>query len=30
MGALSRLLDQNNDGNVMDDVSGMLGKAFNR
>lgn len=28
MGALSRFLDQNNDGSVMDDVSGMLGKAF--
>jgi hypothetical protein len=30
MGALSRLLDQNQDGNVMDDVGGMLGKAFGR
>jgi len=30
MGALSRFLDHNNDGNVMDDVSGMLGKAFKR
>jgi hypothetical protein len=30
MGALSRFLDQDNDGNVMDDVSGMLGKAFKR
>lgn len=30
MGALSRFLDQDNDGNVMDDVSGMLGKAFGR
>ena len=28
MGALSRFLDQDNDGNVMDDVGGMLGKAF--
>ncbi|MBA3445761.1 MAG: DUF937 domain-containing protein [Gemmatimonadales bacterium] len=30
MGALSRFLDQDNDGSVMDDVSGMLGKAFRR
>jgi hypothetical protein len=30
MGALSRFLDQNNDGSVMDDVSGLLGKAFRR
>jgi hypothetical protein len=30
MGALSRFLDQDNDGNVMDDVGGMLGKAFGR
>jgi hypothetical protein len=30
MGALSRFLDQDNDGSVMDDVSGMLGKAFGR
>jgi hypothetical protein len=28
MGALGRLLDRNNDGSVMDDVSGMLGKAL--
>ncbi len=30
MGALSRFLDHDNDGNVMDDVGGMLGKAFRR
>jgi hypothetical protein len=30
MGALSRFLDRNNDGSVMDDVSGMIGKAFGR
>jgi hypothetical protein len=30
MGALSRFLDHNNDGNVMDDVGGMLGKAFGK
>lgn len=30
MGALSRFLDQDNDGSVMDDVGGMLGKAFGR
>jgi hypothetical protein len=30
MGALSRFLDHDNDGNVMDDVGGMLGKAFGR
>jgi hypothetical protein len=30
MGALSRFLDQNNDGSVMDDVGGLLGKAFGR
>jgi hypothetical protein len=30
MGALSRFLDRDNDGSVMDDVSGMLGKAFGR
>ena len=30
MGALSRFLDQNSDGSVMDDVSGLLGKAFRR
>ena len=30
MGALNRFLDQDNDGSVMDDVSGMLGKAFGR
>jgi hypothetical protein len=30
MGALGRFLDQDNDGSVMDDVSGMLGKAFGR
>ena len=30
MGALSRFLDRNNDGSVMDDVSGMIGKAFGK
>ena len=30
MGALSRFLDQDNDGSVMDDVSGLLGKAFRK
>ena len=30
IGALSRFLDRNNDGSVMDDVSGMIGKAFGR
>ena len=30
MGALSRFLDRNNDGSVMDDLSGMIGKAFGR
>jgi hypothetical protein len=30
MGALSRFLDHDNDGSVMDDVGGMLGKAFGR
>ena len=30
MGALSRFLDEDNDGSVMDDVSGLLGKAFRR
>jgi hypothetical protein len=30
MGALGRFLDQDNDGSVMDDVGGMLGKAFGR
>jgi hypothetical protein len=30
MGALGRFLDQDNDGSVMDDVSGLLGKAFRR
>jgi hypothetical protein len=30
MGALGRFLDQDNDGSVLDDVSGMLGKAFRR
>jgi hypothetical protein len=30
MGALGRFLDHNNDGSVMDDVGGMLGKAFGR
>ena len=30
MGALSRFLDQDNDGSVMDDVSGLLEKAFRR
>jgi hypothetical protein len=30
MGALGRFLDRDNDGSVMDDVGGMLGKAFGR
>jgi hypothetical protein len=30
MGALGRFLDQDHDGSVMDDVGGMLGKAFGR
>jgi hypothetical protein len=30
MGALGRFLDHDNDGSVMDDVGGMLGKAFGR
>lgn len=30
MGALNRFLDQDNDGSIMDDVSGLLGKAFRR
>jgi hypothetical protein len=30
MGALGRFLDNDNDGSVMDDVGGMLGKAFGR
>jgi hypothetical protein len=30
MGALGRLLDQNQDGSMMDDVAGMLGKALGR
>jgi hypothetical protein len=30
MGGLSRFLDQDNDGSIMDDVGGMLGKAFGR
>lgn len=30
MGALTKLLDADGDGNVMDDVGGMLGKFFNR
>jgi hypothetical protein len=30
MGGLSRFLDQDNDGSIMDDVGGMLGKAFRR
>jgi hypothetical protein len=30
MGALSRFLDRDSDGSVMDDVGGMLGKAFGR
>ena len=30
MGALGRFLDQDNDGSVMDDVTGLLGKAFRR
>jgi hypothetical protein len=28
MNALSRLLDRNNDGSVVDDIGGMLGQAF--
>jgi hypothetical protein len=30
MGALSRFLDRDNDGSVMDDVAGMIGKTFGR
>lgn len=30
MGALSRFLDRDNDGSVMDDVGGMLGRAFRK
>lgn len=30
MGTLGRFLDQDNDGSVMDDVTGLLGKAFRR
>ena len=30
MGALGRLLDQNQDGSMMDGVAGMLGKALGR
>lgn len=30
MGALSRFLDQDNDGSIMDDVGGMLSKAFRK
>lgn len=30
MGALGRLLDHNNDGSIIDDVGGMLGKALGR
>ena len=30
MGTLSRFLDRNNDGSVVDDVGGMLGKAFGK
>jgi hypothetical protein len=30
MGALGRFLDQDNDGSVMDDVGGLLGKTFGR
>jgi hypothetical protein len=30
MGALGRFLDHDNDGSVMDDVGGMLGKAFGK
>jgi hypothetical protein len=30
MGALGRFLDSDGDGSVMDDVSGMLSKAFKR
>lgn len=30
MGALGRFLDRDGDGSVMDDVAGMLGKAFKR
>jgi hypothetical protein len=30
MGTLSRFLDRNNDGSVVDEVGGMLGKAFGK
>jgi hypothetical protein len=30
MGALRRFLDRNNDGSLVDDVGGMIGKAFKR
>ncbi|HJR17727.1 MAG TPA: DUF937 domain-containing protein [Gemmatimonadales bacterium] len=30
MGGLSRFLDQDNDGSIMDDVGGMLSKAFRK
>jgi hypothetical protein len=30
MGALGRFLDRNDDGSVVDDVAGMIGKAFKR
>lgn len=30
MGTLSRFLDRNNDGSVIDDVGGMLGRAFGK
>ncbi|MFL5403455.1 MAG: DUF937 domain-containing protein [Gemmatimonadales bacterium] len=30
MGTLGRFLDRNNDGSVVDDVGGMLGKAFGK
>lgn len=30
MGALGRFLDRDNDGSVMDDVGGLLGKAFRK
>jgi hypothetical protein len=30
MGALSRFLDQDNDGSIMDDVGGILSKAFRK
>ena len=30
MAALGRFLDRNNDGSVMDDIGGVIGKAFKR